>query len=155
MTNAKSIFLAEDDFDDIMFFQEALTELCDDVTLTITSSGQKVLEILRKITPPKIDMIFLDINMPQLNGLECLKAIRSTDTLKEIPINILTTSSDHETIREAFRLGANFYAVKPPSIDELKIILTHILYSPEKVDTIITPHAKLISNPNLVSIKHV
>jgi CheY-like chemotaxis protein len=66
------------------------------------------------------DMIFLDLNMPEKNGKECLSEIRQHDRLKGVPVIIYSTSSSKKDIDDAFDLGATLYVTKPNSFSELK-----------------------------------
>lgn len=58
-------------------------------------------------------LLLLDINMPAMDGYEVLKRIKSSETLKEIPIIILTTTDDQREVEECYRLGCNMYITKP------------------------------------------
>lgn len=62
-------------------------------------------------------LVLLDINLPKVSGLEVLKRIKSHRALKPIPVVLLTTSSDTQDLREAYRLGGNSYIVKPVDFD--------------------------------------
>lgn len=73
-------------------------------------SGIECLRLLKKETP---DLILLDIQMPLMNGIKTLEAIRETEETKEIPVIFLTASADTETVVEAGRLGVVDYVVKP------------------------------------------
>jgi DNA-binding response OmpR family regulator len=65
----------------------------------------------------QIDLIILDLNLPKVNGIDVLKFIKNNANFSSIPIIILSTSSDQETIDEAFKNGANGYIIKPDSYD--------------------------------------
>jgi DNA-binding response OmpR family regulator len=65
----------------------------------------------------QIDLIILDLNLPKLSGIDVLKFIKNNANFSSIPIIILSTSSDQETIDEAFKNGANGYIIKPDSYD--------------------------------------
>ncbi len=68
----------------------------------------------RENTPPRV--IFLDIKLPKINGLEVLKKIKHDDNLRNIPIVMLTSSVEDPDIKAAYALGANSYVVKPVDI---------------------------------------
>lgn len=73
-------------------------------------SGIECLRLLKKETP---NLILLDIQMPLMNGIKTLEAIRETEETKDIPVIFLTASADTETVVEAGRLGVVDYVVKP------------------------------------------
>jgi CheY-like chemotaxis protein len=73
------------------------------------------------------DIIFLDLNMPRMNGLEFLKAIKTHRSYKRIPVIIYTTSSNPEDIRKTKDLGATDFVTKPSDFDELYQKLITIL----------------------------
>jgi CheY-like chemotaxis protein len=124
---AMNIYIADDDTDDIDFFQEALTEVDESASL---GCGKNGVELMKKLLYPELpvpDIIFLDINMPLMNGLECLKEIKQHLHLKDIPIVMYTTSALQSTIELAYKLGASLLVEKPSEFDDLKNMLTSIL----------------------------
>ncbi len=74
----------------------------------------------RLLTGEKPDVLLLDINMPEISGLDMLEFIRNKKEWDQLPVVILSTEADEVTIDEAFKLGANGYLTKPVMIDELK-----------------------------------
>ena len=96
MTQTKKIFLAEDDPDDRSFFEDALNALALQTVLVISEDGEELMTALEETVPPQPFVIFLDLNMPRKNGFECLKEIRESDKLKDIPVVVLSTS-DHRS----------------------------------------------------------
>ncbi len=75
-------------------------------------NGEEALQLLAK-KEQLPDLIFLDLNMPKMNGLEFLKELKSDATLHYIPVIILSTSNNHRDLKEAYRIGASGYIVKP------------------------------------------
>jgi CheY-like chemotaxis protein len=110
MNKATNLILyAEDDEDDIEFFRDSLEKLESENKLIVVSNGKKVLQALRERVP---DIIFLDINMPVMDGMQCLKHIRTKmGELSNIPVVILSTSDFYKN--EALKDGADYYFVKP------------------------------------------
>lgn len=91
----------------------------------IARNGKEALRILDALdTLP--DLIFLDINMPVMNGLECLKKLRSDSKYDHIPISMLTTSFNEA--EHARKLGADLFLTKPPSFRELRDVLHEAFY---------------------------
>ncbi len=123
----KSIFLADDDSDDCMLFEEALNEVCQNSQLTTANDGQELMEILGKTISQQPDVIFLDLNMPRKNGFECLDEIKHTEQLKGIPIIVLSTSSNKSTINRVYDQGADYYICKPSSFPLLKDAIKKIM----------------------------
>ncbi|MFN3699864.1 MAG: response regulator, partial [Dictyoglomus sp.] len=87
-----------------------------DVQFEEAESGLYALE---KIALKNIDLVILDLNMPDMHGLEVLKFLRSHDRYKNLPVIILTTRGDEEMRETALREGANYYMTKPFNPDEL------------------------------------
>jgi len=124
---SKNIFLADDDEDDRLFFEEALKEVCNDAILTVAENGDELMEILYRPPVPMPDVIFLDLNMPKKNGFECLAEIKNNRNLKNLPIIIFTTSLQEESVRKVYSQGANYYVRKPTDYKQLKLIVKKLL----------------------------
>lgn len=120
------IFLADDDEDDRLMFSEALSETPVNTTLQTANDGEKLLTLLAKSTALP-DVIFLDLNMPNKNGMETLKELRQVKNLASIPVVIYSTSSNEADLEDTYRLGANLYVEKPYSYSELVQVLSEIL----------------------------
>ena len=117
------ILLADDDADDRLLFKEALEELEIKPTVNTVNNGIELMAYLTKKDAPLPHLIFLDLNMPRKNGLECLKEIRSNEKLKDISIAIYSTSDNEKDIEETFLSGANVYLTKPDNFNMLKQLL--------------------------------
>lgn len=120
------ILLADDDDDDTFLFREALAQVQLAAELSVAGNGVELIRIL-KDTSAKPDIIFLDMNMPVKNGLECLEEIRSTAGYEQIPVVILSTSVAQYLWESAYRNGANLYIQKPTSFNGLIEILKKCL----------------------------
>lgn len=106
------ILYAEDDVDDYGFFEETLTRVYPGAKCINARNGREVLEILDASTILP-DLIFLDINMPTMDGKSCLKSIKNDPQLKSIPVIIYTTSSNEKDREQCLQLGAEKYLIKP------------------------------------------
>ena len=117
------ILLADDDENDRLLFTEAFADLKIKTIVRTVNNGIQLMEWLNRkdITLP--DLLFLDLNMPQKNGLECLQEIRSNEKLKEISVAIYSTSDNKKDMEETFHSGANVYITKPNSFNKLKQVL--------------------------------
>jgi CheY-like chemotaxis protein len=122
MQNSKPILLVEDDRVDAMTVKRALGDLKITNPVAEVTNGEEALEYLINESKVKPCLILLDLNMPKMNGLEFLKVIKADDTLKSIPVFVLTTSTAQEDTIESLRLGANHYMVK--SIDYQEFLET-------------------------------
>lgn len=127
MVLPKSIFLADDDQDDVGLFEEALSEISNDTKLTTAGDGNEILELLHKNVPPPPYAIFLDLNMPRKTGFECLREIKQTSTLKDVPVIILSTAGNQDAIDRTYKDGAHYYIKKPSTFAELKNVIQKIL----------------------------
>jgi CheY-like chemotaxis protein len=125
----KNIFLADDDADDRAFFADALKEISTETELTTASDGVELMTALdENVTePPPPHLIFLDLNMPLKNGYECLKEIKETRKLRNIPVVVFSTSGSSMAIDTAYRLGASCYVHKPNSHERLIRTLETVL----------------------------
>jgi CheY-like chemotaxis protein len=106
----QNVFLADDDKDDIDYLKEAINEICPDkIMLTTAQNGEELLAKLETNAIP--DLIILDLNMPILDGIKCLKLIRSMQKYNVVPIIIYSTSKIDS--KECFKEGADYYMIKP------------------------------------------
>lgn len=117
------ILLADDDESDRFLFREAFSELNIKTLVHTVNDGVQLMEYLAQADTPLPHLLFLDLNMPRKNGLECLREIRKDEKLKNISIAIYSTSSSERDMDEAFRSGANVYIKKPSDFSALKQIL--------------------------------
>lgn len=121
------IILADDDEDDRLFFKDAIDEIKIKTAVTIVKDGAQLMDHLNNCTTQLPDLVFLDLNMPSKNGMECLKEIRGNNKLKDISVAIYSTSASEEDIEETFVKGANVYIRKPNNFPELKKALAQVL----------------------------
>jgi CheY-like chemotaxis protein len=121
------ILLADDDTDDREMFAEVIGEIDSSIQLTCAEDGVALLKLLQSKERPLPHLIFLDLNMPNKNGKECLDEIRNSERLKHIPIIIYSTSSSPKDIDDTFEKGANLYVRKPSSFNELRSITRTVL----------------------------
>jgi len=112
MRNSQPILLVDDDSVDVMTAERAFKELKVTNQLVRTANGAEALHYLKTDGNEKPCMILLDLNMPKMNGIEFLQIVKADDTLKEIPVVVLTTSSQQEDIIESFKFSVAGYIVK-------------------------------------------
>lgn len=119
-------FLIDDDMDDQEIFCMAVKEVDASVSCIFANDGIKGLAALanEQFMP---DCIFIDLNMPRMNGNECLVEIKKIHRLSHIPVIIYSTSSDQKLISKSMELGASDFIVKPPGFKTLTDILREII----------------------------
>jgi CheY-like chemotaxis protein len=120
----KHILYVDDDIDDIELFASALHDVCSDVKLTTLTDSKLFMSTLEKISTP--DAIVLDVNMPAVDGIQCLKKVRESATFNHIPVVLFSTSRFISKIHEGIVLGANHYVVKGTSIKELSTFINEL-----------------------------
>lgn len=110
------VYLIDDDEDEYLLFQQAIKELSIDVDVRYIDNCEEMLDLLDQGHIP--DLIFLDLNMPQISGRECVKKIRQK--LKDqLSIIIYSTSKYQPDVDGTHEDGANLYVIKPNSFDGL------------------------------------
>lgn len=108
----------DDDQEDREFFCHALREVDPAITCLVAGSGMEALSLLQHLeTLP--DYIFLDINMPLMDGKQCLKALKGMIELQSIPVVMYSTSTNTHEIRECYQLGADDFLIKPNRYEKL------------------------------------
>ena len=124
MTNKPlQILLADDDEDDRLFFKEALEDIKIKTVVTTVNDGIELMEYLNQLDAILPDVVFLDLNMPRKNGIQCLEEIRKNPALRELTIAIYSTSGAERDIEETFVKGANVYIKKPNDFTTLKKVV--------------------------------
>ena len=121
------IILADDDEDDRLFFTDAFDELKISTKVQTYNDGAELMDYLNNEDSLLPEILFLDLNMPKKNGIECLHEIKSNPRFGNIAIAIYSTSSSEEHIEETFVNGANIYIKKPNDFNELKKILSNVV----------------------------
>lgn len=117
MAKSLNILLIEDDIIEVMKFNRVLKTLGLNHKIIEANNGEEALSILKdkEIIP---DVIFLDLNMPKINGIEFLQILKADDYLKYIPAIILTTSNNHKDVLECYKIGIAGYVLKPLKYDD-------------------------------------
>ncbi len=127
MENATlNIVLADDDADDCELFEAALKELTITTNLTIVNNGKQLIDLLNdsEILP---DLLFLDINMPLKNGIECLIEIKKTPKLHPLCVVIFSTTISKSVLNTLYNYGAQYYFCKPDLFSELTELLQRVI----------------------------
>lgn len=122
-----TILYVDDDQDDRQIFQEAIAAIDAAYVCITAQDGLAALSILSDRKYP--DIIFLDINMPLMDGKSCLTEIRGNKNTAHIPVVMCTTSNNPDERKKCEKLGASDFFLKPFSYGEMKEILASILKS--------------------------
>lgn len=127
MNTKRRFFIVDDDIDDQELFIEAVNEVDSSIECLSASNCEEALDLLKnqKIVLP--DMIFLDLNMPRLNGKQCLAELKRQSHLCHIPVIIYSTSSEKRDMEETTRLGAAHFLTKPNKFEELCKALSFVV----------------------------
>lgn len=120
------ILLVEDDPDDVELLESAFRDNQVAFESTVIPQGDHVLPHLEmcKIFP---DIIILDLNLPKMHGKEVLSQIKLSESLKQIPVVILTTSSAQGDLDFCMQKGADDYLIKPVTLDDFNAVVQKIL----------------------------
>ena len=128
--SALPLLLVEDSEEDIFFMQRALQRVGNTLPVTVLRDGREALRYLSGEAPyadreacPLPGLMFLDIKLPFVSGLEVLRWMQTRDDLRGIPVVVLSSSNQDVDVETAYRFGANSYLVKPGSFELLAEML--------------------------------
>jgi len=111
------LLLVEDNPNDAELTQRALKKGGLGVGLTIARDGAEALEYLLGVGHPRPKVVFLDLKLPKIDGIEVLRRLRADERTRSIPVVVLTSSQEERDIAECYKLGVNSYVVKPVEFD--------------------------------------
>lgn len=120
------ILLVEDNPGDVRLTQEALREGKIANNLVVASSGDEALARLRREGATRPDLILLDLNLPGMDGREVLRQIKGDESLKQIPVVVMTSSSAEEDVARSYALHANCFVTKPLDLDQFTKVIQAI-----------------------------
>jgi two-component system response regulator len=132
-SGAITILLVDDDADCRMLVSDAISQSKVSNRVFEVSNGQEAIDFLMRRGKwehaPRPGLIYLDIEMPGMNGQEVLKAIKADPNLRDIPVVMMTGVTDEQQMRLAAEAGANSYTIKPANGDQfLKTVLSSTNY---------------------------
>jgi two-component system response regulator len=107
----RTVVVVEDNADEAVMINRAVSKAAPDVTLVIKNSGTEAIEYLQECRP-KPALMLLDLKMPGMDGLAVLRNLRSADRTRYIPVVMLTSSALQSDIDAAYRAGANGFVTK-------------------------------------------
>jgi len=120
-------FIADDDPDDQELMIRALHKIDESSECVTAHNGQQAIDKLENQLFFLPDFIFLDLNMPLMNGKQCLERIKKNQKLLDIPVIIYSTSAQSKEVQEIKQLGANFFLQKPNLFEDLYNALNNII----------------------------
>jgi CheY-like chemotaxis protein len=120
MENLRRLFLIDDDVDDALIFHETIKYSGLPIECFHDPDCQHALQALREKSLGMPDYIFLDLNMPRMNGVTCLIEIKKMTEYSHVPVIMYSTSASPHEIEETRQLGASYFFTKPNSIKDLK-----------------------------------
>ncbi len=120
------ILFADNDKDDFILFRDALNETKIPAEISNVNDGEHLMEVL-KSSSTLPDILFLDLNMPRKNGLECLIEIKLLKNCKQLPIIIFSTSYDQKMVDQLYKNGARYYVRKPAKFLDLKVAIQNVI----------------------------
>jgi CheY-like chemotaxis protein len=124
------ILLVEDDPGDVLMTQEALSDAKLVNNLHVVDNGEEALTFLRREGPyaeaPRPGLILLDLNLPRVDGRQVLAEIKADESLRRIPVVVLTTSEAEEDILRSYDLHANAYVTKPVDFESFVRVVRQV-----------------------------
>lgn len=116
--------MADDDKDDYLILKEAAEKADETLQVSYVANW---LELYRFVLKTHPDVLFLDINMPVKNGIECLQLLRKEKKYDNVSILIYSTSSSKDDIDNAYKNGANYFIIKPNAIGDITNIIKKLI----------------------------
>ena len=121
-----TLLIVDDDPDDVQLFCEAVREINKNYSCLTAVSCEESLQLLQDATI-KPDYIFLDLNMPRMNGKQFLAQLKKDSLFAKIPVIIYSTSKVKKDIEDSIRLGAVFFLTKPNKFENLVKAISYVL----------------------------
>ena len=112
-----TILLVEDSLADVELTLDALKDAKVANHVTVVRDGASAIEYLKANADPP-DLVILDLNLPRLTGHEVLAAMQADESMRRIPVAVLTTSSAESDVQKTYDLGANCFLTKPVEIEQ-------------------------------------
>jgi len=127
MNPYQTILLVDDDTEDQEIFQDAIKEVDPLIQCSCASDGELALALLGGVAVAKPDLVFIDLNMPKINGKQLLKELKEKESLRDIPVIMYSTFFGQKDIEEIISIGAAYYMIKATRFHDLCAELKHIL----------------------------
>ena len=127
MTPIATVLIVDDDMEDQELLREAIKEVDKSVHCLSAKNGEEALDMLHTLLHKLPQLIFLDLNMPRMNGKIFLRRLKQLGVLNEIPVIIYTTSKMQIDVEETKQLGARQFITKPNSFEEIVRVVSGLL----------------------------
>jgi len=121
------LVLVEDNPADQRLLLRALKRAGIDVRVVVLQDGLEAVDYLKELARPLPAVVFLDINLPRLDGLEVVKRLREMDRTKRLPVVMLTTSDEVSDVERSYAYGANSFVRKPIDSEEFDGVVKQLL----------------------------
>ncbi len=131
MMKEKYLVYVDDDPDDRMLFKEAFESIPGYKLLTLVNGFELLLFLKQRNEQELPFLVVLDINMPVMNGLEALSILKTSETYKNIPVVMFTTSANPDAVAYCRKLETEII-IKPTKYSEIRNVFTDLLYSLEQ-----------------------
>jgi CheY-like chemotaxis protein len=124
------VLLVEDDPGDVLLIREAFEDNKVANRLSVVADGVEALQFLRReghfADAPRPDLMLLDLNLPRKDGREVLSEVKADESLRRIPVVVLTTSEAEEDVLRSYDLHANAYVTKPVDFERFISVVRRI-----------------------------
>ncbi len=131
MQSKPQILLVEDNQGDITLFKTAIIGVGKEYEIEIAKDGEEAMQILMGVSSGgdqfRPNLVFLDLNLPKVDGFQVLKLIRERDGLKHLPVVVFSSSDAQADIVKAYELNANAYVIKPIQFNDYSLRIAETL----------------------------
>lgn len=118
------ILLVDDDPDESVIFRDAVDQLGESIDVTQVYYCHELFNVLKENS---FDLLILDVNLPLVNGIECLKKIRSDNSLPQLPIIMFSNVINQLNIDLCYQQKADYFFIKPNSLNDIKVVVRKLL----------------------------
>jgi len=120
------VLLIEDNPADVVLVKKAFKQNAPTAAVEVAVDGKDAVDRLTQADRQRPHLVLLDLNLPRMNGHEVLEFVRGHATLRTLPVVVLTSSEDERDIEHSYRLGANSYLTKAPTLAELMTVVRNL-----------------------------
>jgi DNA-binding response OmpR family regulator len=128
-----NILIIDDDNDDSDFLRDAIQQISSQTNCTMVSSSDEALKGMQTKKIPRPDLIFLDLTMPHINGIQCLRELKTNASVSEIPVAIYTTSKLYGDNVKSLKLGTCHFITKPSNFRYLCQMIIRQIFTKELI----------------------